>query len=120
MHPLEVWTPVRTHPNYDISNHGRVRIRRSQHVLLLTQRSNKYLQVTLHKNSVVKSATLHRLVAEHFLHKPAGATQVDHINKDITNNASWNLRWVTASENMRYARTVAAHESISPRVSGHV
>lgn len=43
--------------------------------------------------------TVHRLVAESFLHKENGKEYIDHIDTNKTNNAVSNLRWVTAKEN---------------------
>lgn len=44
---------------------------------------------------------LHRLVALSFIPNPRGLPQVDHIDRDTENYAVSNLRWVTASENVR-------------------
>ena len=58
-----------------------------------------YIQV----NVPVRNTTtlVHRLVAEAFLSNPNGYTEIDHINRDKSDNSVTNLRWVTHSENMR-------------------
>ena len=48
---------------------------------------------------------IHRLVAEAFIPKPLGATEVDHINGNKTNNRVENLRWVTHKENTNNLNT---------------
>ncbi len=98
--PPEAWVPVSDHPGYEISNHGRVKNTRSRHIRSLKQQPGKYLQLFLPSATGQKNYQLHRIVAEHFLPRSAGATQVDHIDGDITNNAAWNLHWVTQSENI--------------------
>ena len=49
--------------------------------------------------------SIHRLVAEAFIPKPLGATEVDHINGNKTNNRVENLRWVTHKENTNNLNT---------------
>ena len=58
-----------------------------------------YLQV----NVPVRGTTtlVHRLVAEAFIDNPQGYTEIDHLNRDKSDNSVTNLRWVTHSENMR-------------------
>ena len=57
-----------------------------------------YIQV----NVPIRNTTtlVHRLVAEAFIDNPQGYTEIDHINRDKSDNSVTNLRWVTHSENM--------------------
>ena len=43
---------------------------------------------------------VHRLVAETFIPNPYRLSEIDHINRDKTNNHVSNLRWVTRKDNM--------------------
>ena len=52
-----------------------------------------------------KTCSIHRLVAEAFLPKPLGATEVDHIDGNKSNNRVENLRWVTHKENTNNPNT---------------
>ena len=52
-----------------------------------------------------KIAYVHRLVAEAFLPNPLGATEVDHVDGNKSNNRIENLRWVSHKENINNPNT---------------
>ena len=52
-----------------------------------------------------KNRKVHRLIAETFIPRIEGKTQVDHINRVKDDNRVENLRWVNNSENVRNSST---------------
>ena len=64
--------------------------------------SNGYLQVSLFKNGVRKSFSVHRLVALTFIPNPDNKPQVNHIDECKTNNKVSNLNWMTSKENCNH------------------
>lgn len=58
---------------------------------------NGYFMVSIPVRKVTRS--VHRLVAETFIDNPRGCKEVDHINRDKSDNSVENLRWVTHEEN---------------------
>ena len=59
-----------------------------------------------------KGWRIHRLVAEAFIPKPLGATEVDHIDGNKYNNRVENLRWVTHKENCNNPNTKCKCKSV--------
>ena len=62
-----------------------------------------YEYVNLTKNNVVKTFSIHRLVALTFLIKNELKKEVNHINYIKTDNKLINLEWCTREENMNHA-----------------
>lgn len=61
--------------------------------------SNGYLMINMCKDGKRKGKTVHRLVAEAFLPDYSAELDVDHIDRDKTNNNLSNLRMVTTQQN---------------------
>ena len=116
----EIWLPITDFAGlYEVSNLGRVRsldarVRtyqgigtrvRKGRVLKLKLQNGGYQIVLLSKSSVVRTFTVHRLVASAFLAKPNGVSDltVNHRDFDKTNNRVENLEWVSQSENLGHS-----------------
>lgn len=79
--------------------------------------SNGYPSVCVSR----KFRTIHRMVAQAFLGPaPGGATDVNHINGDRSDNRVENLEWATRSQNMLHAVNVLGRKLGPPgrRMSG--
>lgn len=106
----EEWRPVVGYDGfYEVSSFGRVRrvdgfdtlghLVKGR-VLAPVKHDNGYLFVSLSKGTT-RNRAIHRIVAEAFLEKSAGKTEINHINEVKTDNRAENLEWVTKSENHR-------------------
>ena len=98
MDDKEEWKQINNYDNYEVSNLGNVRNSKTGRMLKLTCRGG-YLFTGLCKNSNTKTCPVHRLVALAFIDNPENKPQVNHKDKNRSNNNVCNLEWSTASEN---------------------
>lgn len=96
----EYWITVRNHPNYEVSNLGRVRHKITRKIL--SQSFNYrggYLRVFMDG----KKHYVHRVVLSSFSDVSGEGLDVNHIDGDKENNCLWNLEWTTRKENIRHS-----------------
>ena len=89
---------------YEVSNLGKVR--RNGKILKPSKNNWGYLRVNLYKNGIMKSAYIHRLVAQTFLPNPQNLPMINHKDEDKTNNSIDNLEWCTAGYNNSYGTRI--------------
>ena len=96
---------------YKISNKGdvislsKIRgfLKLKERIITPTVKANKYLDIKLVKDGISKHFYIHRLVAEHFIPNPDNLPQVNHKDKNPSNNSVDNLEWCNNSYNVRYS-----------------
>lgn len=98
---MEVWKDIPNYPNYEVSNDGKVRNKKSGRFLKPVL-AKGYPRVVLCNDGRNRPKTVHRLVAEAFIDGDYDL-QVNHMDGNKLNNNSNNLEWVTPSENILHA-----------------
>lgn len=101
---MEQWRRINRYLGYEVSSCGRVRRVDSGKLRKPVKLKNGYLTVMFFQNSRYRVEYIHRLVAEAFLHRVEGQTQVNHKDHDRENNAVENLEWCDALYNVQYSR----------------
>ena len=95
----EIWAKIKDHPNYSVSNKGRVRNDKRERMRKTYIDKDGYLFVVLFRNKSNVIYRVHKLVANAFIPNPDNKPCVDHIDTNKLNNNVDNLRWVTQKEN---------------------
>ena len=96
---VEVFRSIDGYENYAVSSFGRVKNVKTGKILKGSVNSRGYCLVGIYEDGVMKTFTVHRLVACAFIKNPNDKECVDHKNNDKTNNHINNLRFATANEN---------------------
>lgn len=119
----EFWKDIKGYEGlYQVSNLCRVKTLHNRYKgveILKNETVYGYQIISLHKDKVVKTHRIHRLVAQAFIDNPKNKPQVNHINGIKSDNRAVNLEWVTQSENMLHcyrtglevANTEPAHKA---------
>lgn len=110
---IETWKDIPKYEGlYQVSNMGRIKSLKRKTLngkclydKILNNRINHngYLMIFLSKNKKIKGYRIHRLVAQAFIPNPDNLPQVNHIDKNKTNNRINNLEWCTAKYNTQHA-----------------
>jgi len=113
----EIWLPIVGYEGlYSVSNLGnikrveRIKFTKNGRMWKLKERpcviwdnSHGYMTASLHKESVTKTKTVHRIVAIAFLSNEENKKCVNHKNEIRNDNRVDNLEWCTYSENSKHA-----------------
>lgn len=98
----ENWKEVVDHPDYLISNHGRIYSKRTSK--LLKPGKQNYLSFVVCVNNKRKTLNVHREVAKAFIGPYPVDMQVAHLDGNAHNNNVNNLKYVTAKINQNHRK----------------
>lgn len=116
----EIWRTINEFPNYEVSNLGNVRNKKTKRVLKPTKNNNGYLCVSLYRSGIKKNHYIHRLVAEAYLDNLNNYNEVSHLDETRDNNCVNNLAWVSYSENRnmpKYKERMSKANTNNPKTS---
>ena len=90
---MEIWREIPEANNYSVSSLGNIKNNKFERKVSTTPDKNGYLKIDLYINGARLTKRLHRLIADLFVDNPLDKDQVNHINGNIVDNRSSNLRW---------------------------
>ncbi len=115
----EHWADLPAFPDYQASDRGRIRSRKSGEWKFLRPTAHSktgYLVVSLRVQGRYVARSVHRLVAFAFLGQALGR-DVNHKNGNKHDNALANLEYVTRGDNHRHAYRTHLREPVGRRLS---
>lgn len=99
----ETFKPISNFPGYFISDLGKVMSQKGKNKKILkTRQCNGYEIVDLHKDGKRTTVSVHRLVAEAFIHNPLNLPEINHKDQQKNNNVKDNLEFCTRVYNVNY------------------
>jgi hypothetical protein len=111
---MEQWKNITGAEGYEVSNLGRIRNKKTRHVLKTWINNSGYECIKIKSSKVKFRDTVHRVVAKEFCTGFEEGLVVNHKDADRVNNTSGNLEWVTTKENihdMRERGTLNTHSA---------
>jgi hypothetical protein len=102
----EQWEPIQGFERYQVSTFGRIKNIKTNKFMKPTKKCG-YMHVCLVNNLGKKCFKIHRLVMLAFQNNPENKPEVNHKDKNKTNNHLYNLEWNTRSENTSHSKSNA-------------
>ncbi len=105
----EEWKEIEDYPNYLISNYGRVFNSQRNRIVRGSLDRQGYIRVTLIQKNEYVSQAVHRIVAFAFVEGYFEGAVVRHKDGDESNNAAWNLEWVSNKDKTQRSIKMGLH-----------
>ena len=95
----EIWLTIKQNENYEVSNLGNVRNKKTKRILKPAISNKGYYLVALSNKCKSHTYTIHKLVIQHFYRCAFEGEVVNHIDGNKLNNEVNNLEYVSQKEN---------------------
>lgn len=110
----EMWKEVEDYPNYEVSNLGIVRNKKTKKIKVFSDNGHGYLRGTFYKNNKAATLYLHRIIAIAYIENPLNLPQVNHKDGNKYNNEISNLEWCDNSFNQLHKNYTLKHGNCKP------
>nr|DAK53368.1 MAG TPA: homing endonuclease [Caudoviricetes sp.] len=104
----EIWKDIVGYEGlYKVSNFGNIYSVKRKRNLKLLNNHHGYKRIRLYVGSKNwKIYAVHRLVVQAFIHNPDNLPEVNHKDKNCSNNFVDNLEWCTRAYNVNYGKRI--------------
>lgn len=99
MSAREKWIMIKQNNNYEVSDYGNIRNKKTKRLLKPAISNKGYYLVSLSNKGKTHSYTIHKLVMEHFNRCAFDYEVINHIDHNKLNNNISNLEYITQKEN---------------------
>ena len=89
--------------NYIVTKEGSIISKYTGKQLYVHTNKKGYQFVRMYIDGTAKTYLVHRVVAQTYIPNPRCKSEVNHKDGNKSNNAAWNLEWVTAQENVDHS-----------------
>ena len=89
--------------NYIVTKEGSIISKYTGKQLYIHTNKKGYQFVRMYIDGTAKTYLVHRVVAQTYIPNPRCKSEVNHKDGNKSNNAAWNLEWVTAQENVDHS-----------------
>lgn len=100
---MKYWISAKGFPDYEVSNEGDVRNKKTGRILKPQLGSHGYEAMSLRKDKQAYTVRVHRVVADSFYDGNHEELDVNHADGNKRNNHISNLEFCTRKENIRHA-----------------
>ena len=107
----EKWETLKNHDDYEISTKYPFVVRKKSNKKIISEYLNKAIGYICCNLSGIPHYK-HRLIALQFIPNPDNLPQIDHINRNRTDNHLNNLRWISASDNQKNRTKSSSNNNI--------
>lgn len=96
---IEKWITIKHNSNYEVSNLGKIRNKKTKRILKPAISNKGYYMVALSNKCKSHTYTIHKLVMEHFNRCAFDNEVINHIDGNKLNNNINNLEYTTQKDN---------------------
>jgi len=102
----EIWKTMKEHNNYEVSNFGKIRNKKTKRILKTSISNKGYERFIVYIEKKPRMFYVHRVVANNFIDNKNKFEQINHKDENKLNNKTENLEWCNNKYNSNYGTKI--------------